>query len=399
MSKLEIIKIKTTGIFGLNQFNRKKMNQNLETICAQAGHDANSGEPAVTSHIQLSTTFHYCPTGEAPTGFVYSREDNPTRKHLEGILSQLEYGADAAAFSSGSAAAHAVFSSLTPGDHVIVNNDVYAGIRQMLKSVFIPWGLDVSFIDLSDITNLQSAIKGNTKLVWSESPTNPQLNVIDLKALTAICKKNGIKTAIDNTFATPVLQNPIVLGADIVMHSTTKYLGGHSDVTGGALITREKNEWWGKIRFIQQIIGAAPSPFDCWLLTRGIRTLSPRMKQHVENAKIIAEFLNNHSEIERVIYPGLNSHPGYEITKKQMKAPGAIVSFLVKGSKEDAIRIAQKVTVFTNATSLGGTESLLEHRKSAEGPDSPTPDNLIRLSVGLEDVNDLINDLNRALKK
>ena len=375
------------------------MNRNFDTICAQAGHDASSGDPAVTSHIQLSTTFHYFPTGESPTGFVYSREDNPTRKHLEEILAQLEHGADAAAFSSGSAAAHAVFLSLKPGDHVIVNNDVYAGIRSMLKNVFIPWGLDVSFTDLTDNSNLQSAIKENTKLVWTESPTNPQLNIIDLQTLINVCKKNRIKIAIDNTFATPVLQNPLVLGADIVMHSTTKYLGGHSDLTGGALIAKEKNEWWEKVRYIQQIVGATPSPFDCWLLTRGIRSLGPRMKQHVENAKAVAEFLNNHPAIERVLYPGLITHPGYEIARRQMKAPGAIVSFLAKGGKDDAISIAQRVKLFTNATSLGGTESLLEHRKTTEGPDSPTPDNLIRLSIGLEEVSDLINDLDQALKK
>lgn len=375
------------------------MNRNFDTICAQAGHDASSGDPAVTSYIQLSTTFHYFPTGESPTGFVYSREDNPTRKHLEEILAQLEHGVDAAAFSSGSAAAHAVFLSLKPGDHVIVNNDVYAGIRSMLKNVFIPWGLEVSFTDLTDNSNLQSAIKENTKLVWTESPTNPQLNIIDLQTLIDVCKKNQIKIAIDNTFATPVLQNPLVLGADIVMHSTTKYLGGHSDLTGGALIAKEKNEWWEKVRYIQQIVGATPSPFDCWLLTRGIRSLGPRMKQHVENAKAVAEFLNNHPAIERVLYPGLITHPGYEIAKRQMKAPGAVVSFLAKGGKDDAISIAQRVKLFTNATSLGGTESLLEHRKTAEGPDSPTPDNLIRLSIGLEEVSDLINDLDQALKK
>jgi cystathionine gamma-synthase len=374
------------------------MNQNFDTICAQAGHATSKADPAVTSYIQLSTTFHYFPTGDSPTGFVYSREDNPTRKHLEGILSQLEHGADAAAFASGSAAAHAVFLSLKPGDHVIVNYDVYAGIRSMLKNVFIPWGLEISFVDLSEIANLKLAIKENTKLVWSESPTNPQLNIIDLKALIDICKERSIRTAIDNTFATPFLQNPLVLGADLVMHSTTKYLGGHSDLTGGALITKEKTEWWEKIRFIQHIVGGVPSPFDCWLLTRGIRSFGPRMKQHVENAKAVAEFLEKHPAIDRVIYPGLKSHPGYEIAKRQMKAPGAIVSFLTKGTKEDAIQVAQRVKVFTNATSIGGTESLLEHRKTAEGPDSPTPDNLIRLSVGLEDVNDLINDLNQALK-
>lgn len=375
------------------------MEYNFDTICAQAGHDASSDDPAVTSYIQLSTTFHYFPTGESPIGFVYSREDNPTRKHLEQILAQLEHGADAAAFSSGSAAAHSLFLSLKPGDHIIVNNDVYAGIRSMLKNIFIPWGLDITFTDLSDISNLQGAIKGNTKLVWSESPTNPQLNVIDIQGIIDVCKKHRIKIAIDNTFATPMLQNPLVMGADVVMHSTTKYLGGHSDLTGGALITKEKNEWWEKVRYIQQIVGATPSPFDCWLLTRGIRSLGPRMKQHVENAKAIAEFLSRHPEVERVLYPGIVTHPGYEIARRQMKAPGAIVSFLAKGGKDDAVRIAQRVKVFTNATSLGGTESLLEHRKTAEGPDSPTPDNLIRLSVGLEDVNDLIKDLERALTK
>ena len=197
------------------------MNQNFETICAQAGH-AISNDPAVTSYIQLSTTFHYFPTGESPTGFVYSREDNPTRKHLESILAQLEHGADAAAFSSGSAAAQTVFLSLKPGDHIIVNYDVYAGIRSMLKNVFMPWGLEVSFIDLSNISNLEPAIKQNTKLIWTESPTNPQLNVIDLQAVINICKKHGIKTAIDNTFATPVWQNPLVMGADLVMHSTDR---------------------------------------------------------------------------------------------------------------------------------------------------------------------------------
>lgn len=373
-------------------------NQNFDTICAQAGHMPNSPDPGVTAYLQFSTTFKYQATGEAPTGLVYSRQDNPTRRHLEEVLAQLEQGADAAAFSSGSAAAHAAFLSLKPGDHVIVNFDVYAGIRSMLKNIFIPWGLDVSFVDLGDLSNLQSAIKKNTRLVWSESPTNPQLNIIDLQGMIGLCQRHGIKTVIDNTFATPALQNPIAMGADMVMHSTTKYLGGHSDLTGGALITQQKDEWWEKVRFIQHIAGAVPSPFDCWLLTRGIRSLGPRMKQHVENAKGVAEFLSGHTAVEKVIYPGLRSHPGFEIAEKQMNAPGAMVSFLVKGSKEDAVRMAQRVKVFTNATSLGGTESLLEHRKSTEGLDSPTPDNLIRLSVGLEDLNDLIMDLDRALR-
>jgi cystathionine gamma-synthase len=373
------------------------MTENFKTICAHAGATPDPATGAVTSPLYFSSTFHYPPTGENPTGNVYSREGNPTRNSLENVLAQLEQGEDAAAFSSGSAAANAVFLSLRPGDHLIINFDAYAGIRAMLKDIFMPWGLDVTFTDLSDLQNLSQSIKPTTKLVWAESPTNPNFRIVDLISLIKICQQHQIKVAVDNTFATPALQNPIALGANIVMHSTTKYLGGHSDLTGGALITAKKDEQWERIRHIQHIQGAVPGPFDCWLLLRGIRSFVPRMTQHLSNAKAVAEFLSGHSKIERVLYPGLATHPGHEIAKKQMSDFGAMISFLVKGTKEDAIKIAQRVKVFTNATSLGGTESLLEHRKSVEGPDSPTPDNLIRLSVGLEDANSLISDLKQAL--
>ncbi|MFM9840278.1 MAG: trans-sulfuration enzyme family protein [Cyclobacteriaceae bacterium] len=374
------------------------MTADFKTICAHAGATPDPATGAVTAPLYFSSTFHYPPTGENPTGNVYSREGNPTRNSLENVLAQLEQGEDAAAFSSGSAAANAVFLSLRPGDHLIINFDAYAGVRTMLKDIFMPWGLDVTFTDLGDLKNLNASIKPTTKLVWTESPTNPQMRIVDLISVIAICKQHHIKVAIDNTFATPALQNPIVLGADIVMHSTTKYLGGHSDLTGGALITAKKDEMWERIRHIQHIQGAVPSPFDCWLLMRGIRSFVPRMVQHLSNAKAVAEFLSHHPKVERVLYPGLVSHPGHEVAKKQMSDFGAMVSFLVKGTKEDAIKIAQRVKVFTNATSLGGTESLLEHRKSVEGPDSPTPDNLIRLSVGLEDSASLIEDLKQALE-
>lgn len=373
------------------------MTEHIKTICAHAGATPDPSTGAVTSPLYFSSTFHYPPTGEYPLGHIYSRESNPTRASLETVLAQLEQGEDAAAFSSGSAAASAVFLSLRPSDHIIINFDAYAGIRAMLKDVFMPWGLDVTFTDLSDVSNLSKSIQPNTKLVWTESPTNPQLRIVDLASVIGICKQKRIKVAVDNTFATPALQNPLALGADIVMHSTTKYLGGHSDLTGGALITAKKDEQWERIRHIQHIQGAIPAPFDCWLLLRGIRSFVPRMMQHISNAKAVAEFLSHHPKVERVLYPGLITHPGHAIAKHQMSDFGAMVSFLVRGTKEDAIKIAQRVKVFTNATSFGGTESLLEHRKSVEGPDSPTPENLLRLSVGIEDVNSLIEDLKQAL--
>jgi cystathionine gamma-synthase len=373
------------------------MTEHFKTICAHAGATPDPATGAVTSPLYFSSTFHYPPTGDYPPGHIYSRESNPTRASLENVLAQLEQGEDAAAFSSGSAAASAVFFSLRPGDHIVINFDAYAGIRAMLKDIFMPWGLEVTFSDLSDVSNLSKSIKPNTKLVWTESPTNPQLRIVDLTSVIAICKQHQIKVAVDNTFATPALQNPIALGADIVMHSTTKYLGGHSDMTGGALISAKKDEMWERIRHIQHIQGAIPAPFDCWLLLRGIRSFVPRMTHHLSNAKAVATFLSTHPKVEKTLYPGLPTHAGHEVAKKQMSDFGAMVSFLVKGTKEDAINIAQRVKVFTNATSLGGTESLLEHRKSVEGPDSPTPDNLIRLSVGLEDVTSLIEDLKQAL--
>ncbi len=374
------------------------MNPSLQTQCAHAGATPNDDTNAVTNALYFSSTYRYDPANLPSPTDVYARESNPTRTALENVLTKLEQGAAAAAFSSGSAAAHAVFMSLRPGDHIIVNQDVYSGIRIMLKDFFIPWGLQISFTDLTDTKNLEAAITGQTKLVWTESPTNPLLNIVDLKAVIAICKTNHIYVAVDNTFATPVLQNPILLGADIVMHSTTKYLGGHSDLTGGALITAAEDDRWKEIKHIQHIIGAVPAAFDCWLLMRGIRSLVPRMQLHVSNAKKVAAYLAGHSAIEQVLYPGLASHRGYTIAAAQMKEPGAMMSILVAGGKEKALQVVARLTCFVHATSLGGTESLIEHRKSSEGPDSATPDNLLRLSIGLEDADDLIADLKQALE-
>ncbi len=373
------------------------MKKSISTLCAHAGTQAVENSGAVAAPLYLSTTFRYPPTGEAPSGYTYSRESNPTRTMLESILAEMEGGVAAAAFSSGSAAAQATFQSMNPGDHIIVNDRIYSGVRKMLVDIFIPWGLQVSFVDLTNVENLEKAIQPNTALVWTETPTNPDLKIIDIKALSNICKPLHIKLAIDNTFASPMLQQPLLLGADLVMHSTTKYLGGHSDLTSGALITAENNEWWQKIVHIQKVLGAIAAPFDCWLLMRGIRSFVPRMKMQVANAKQIALFLEKHPKVEQVLYPGLLSHQGHEIAAKQMDDFGAMISILIKGGKKNAIEILQKLKVFTNATSLGGTESLAEHRQSAEGPFSTTPSNLIRLSIGLENTEDLIADLSQAM--
>lgn len=372
----------------------------FDTICAHTGtynSASTDGIFDVTTPLHFASTFKYNPTGELPTGFNYSRHDNPTRSLLEEHLAQLEGGAAAAAFSSGSAAAYAMFTSLNPGDHVITNEDVYIGVRHMLTDILTPWGLKVTFTDLTNIENVKNAITPSTKLIWTETPTNPQMRIVDIATIVSLAHSHNIKVAVDNTFATPVLQQPLRLGADWVMHSTTKFLGGHSDLIGGALIAATKDQWWEKIKHIQHIAGAVQSPFDCWLIMRGIRSLVPRVERHVKNAHAVAEFLHNHRKVEKTLYPGLSTHPGFEIAKKQMKDFGAIVSFQVKGGKQAAVDVVKRARVFTCATSLGGTESLIEHRQSAEGPNSQTPDNLIRLSIGLEHADDLIKDLTQAL--
>lgn len=368
----------------------------LETIAIHAGNKIENGNRAVIQPITLSTTFERGPEGDYPGGFIYSRSDNPNRKSLENVLMKLENGADCCAFSSGNAAGSAVFQSLKPGSHIIAPSDMYHGLRNQLKIVYADT-LEVDFVDFSKPELIKSAIKSNTKLIWIETPSNPLLKIADINAIVKIAKEKNIIVVCDNTFASPVFQNPLDLGCDIVMHSTTKYLGGHSDVGGGALICKEINPFWEKIKDIQGYSGAVPSPFDCFLTVRGIKTLPYRMRGHAENAMKIAEFLEDHSSVERVFYPGLKSHPDHEIAARQMKNFGGVVSFLVKGSDTEALKVVNKVEVFSQATSLGGVESLIEHRYSIEGPDTKTPKNLIRASIGLENSDDLIEDLIQAL--
>jgi cystathionine gamma-synthase len=370
----------------------------LETLAIHAGNDPDSSTGAVSQPIHLSTTFEREADGTFPHGYIYNRTDNPNRKSLEILLTTLEGGAGALAFSSGSAAAGAVFRALRPGDHAIVPDDMYHGIRKLLNLVFVPWGLELSYVDLTKLESVQAALKPNTKLVWIETPSNPMLKITDIEAVTKLAKTVGAKVACDNTWTPPGMQSVFVLGADIVMHATTKYLAGHSDVLGGALVVKEKDKFFEQMQFVQRNEGAVPSPFDCWLTMRGIRTLPYRMRGHCENAAKLAEFLNTHLKVEKVYFPGLESHPGYETAKKQMTSFGAMMSFQVRGGEAQAMKLAANLKLITRATSLGGVESLIEHRSSIEGPDSKTPKNLLRFSVGLEHVDDLIEDLEQALE-
>lgn len=368
----------------------------IETIAIHAGNHTDESSKAVVQPIVMATTFERAEDGSFPGGHIYSRASNPNRASLENVLAQLEGGEDAAAFSSGNAAGMSVFQSLQPGSHIIAPDDMYHGLRNQLKQLFAGV-LEFDFIDVNDSEVLKTHIKANTKLIWLETPSNPLLKVTDIKAVVTIAAAHDIKVVCDNTFATPLCQQPLALGADMVMHSTTKYFGGHSDLMGGALVTSKKDDWWEKIRAVQTMGGAVPSPMDCYYLTRSIKTLPYRVRGHVKNAQLLADFLDNHDKVAQVLYPGLQSHPQYSIAKEQMTGFGAVLSFLLKDGEAEARRVINALKLFTRATSLGGVESLIEHRASVEGPDTKTPFNLLRVSVGLEHIDDLIADMEQAL--
>lgn len=367
-----------------------------ETIAIHAGNLTHSTTGDVTPPISLSTTFFRDENGGYPGGHMYSRVSNPNRSALEKVLTDLEKGAEACAFSSGNTAGMAVFQALPPGSHIIAPDDMYWGFKKQLLSIF-EGILTIDFVDLTTVDQIESHIKDNTVMIWIETPSNPLLKVTDIAAVAEIAKKHKLILACDSTFASPCFQNPILHGADIVMHSSTKYIGGHSDVLGGILVTAAKTAFWDKIRNIQQIGGAVPSPFDCYLLLRSIKTLPYRMRGHAENGMALAQYLENHPKIDAVYYPGLPSHPQHEIAKKQMSGFGGMLSVLVSGDGDNAKRVVNTVKLFAQATSLGGVESLIEHRASVEGPDTKTPQNLIRISVGLEHIDDLKADLAAAL--
>jgi len=374
----------------------KNKQMKIETIAIHAGNKIDDSTKAVIQPITLSSTFERGEDGGYPAGFMYSRIENPNRQSLENVVAKMEGGEEACAFATGNTAGMSVFQSLEPRSHVICPDDMYHGLRNQLKILFKNM-ISIDFIDLTHTDHIEDYIKSNTKMIWAETPSNPLLKLTDIHALSKIAKKHQLILAVDNTFATPFCQQPLQLGADLVMHSTTKYLNGHSDVSGGIIVTKTKDSFWEKIKDVQIYGGAVPSPFDCYLVTRGIKTLAYRMRGHSQNALKLAEFLENHMAVEKVFYPGLASHPQHELAKKQMSSFSGMLSFTVKGGEAAALKIVNGVKVFTQATSLGGVESLIEHRYSVEGSDTKTPKNLIRVSVGLEHIDDLINDLDNLL--
>ncbi|MBN1995456.1 MAG: aminotransferase class V-fold PLP-dependent enzyme [Anaerolineae bacterium] len=371
---------------------------NIETQAIHAGHQIDPATGAITPPIHLSTTFERQPDGRYPHGYDYSRSSNPNRDALERVMASLEGGSDAAAFASGSAATMTILQALSPGDHVMAPTDLYFGIRKLLTDVFMPWGLAVTFADTTDLTAVQNAMQANTKLVLIETPSNPLIKITDIRAIAEITHRSNAYLVCDNTIATPILQRPLDLAADLVIHATTKYLGGHSDILGGVVVAKTDSEFWQRIRHIQHLGGAVPSPFECWLALRGIQTLPYRVRTQAENALQVAHFLSTHPAVERVHHPGLKTHPGHAIAAAQMAGFGGLFSFQVKGGQAEAMAVAARVSVFTRATSFGGPHSLIEHRASIEAAGTKTPQNLLRVSIGLENATDLIQDLRQALE-
>ncbi|MEM7083339.1 MAG: PLP-dependent aspartate aminotransferase family protein [Pseudomonadota bacterium] len=350
----------------------------------------------VSPPIDLSTTYRRTDPRD-DSEYIYSRTNNPTRQRLEARLCGLEDGYAAVAFASGSAASMALFQALPAGSHIIVTEDAYYGTLLQLNNIVANLGHHVTAIDTTRIDEVEHAFQDNTSLVWLETPSNPQMRVSDIRRIAALTAQRGAKLCCDNTLASCVWQRPLQLGADFCMHSSTKFFGGHSDVTGGVLIAREASTLLDQVRYIQQVGGAVPSPFDCWLLLRSLSTLAVRVRHQTRSAEQIARHFSNHPHIEQVLYVGLTDHPGHALNQTQMHAGSALLSLLVKGDASTAIKVAQSTQFFAQATSLGGVESLIEHRYSVEGKTSLCPPNLLRLSVGLEHANDLIEDLEQAL--
>jgi cystathionine gamma-synthase len=375
----------------------------FETRAIHAGYEPDPMTGAVIPPIYATSTYKQDGVGGMRGGYEYSRSANPTRTALEGNIAALEEGERGFAFASGLAAEHTLLQSVCrPGDHVVIPDDAYGGTYRLFSKVEQPWGLAHSPAAVSDVQAVRAAIRpGETTVVWVETPTNPLLNIADIAALAAVAHDAGALLVVDNTFASPYLQQPLTLGADVVVHSTTKYCGGHSDVVGGALVVRDL-DIAEKVAFNQNSIGAVAGPFDAWLTLRGLKTLGVRMDRHCDNAEAVVEFLSGHAAVDRVIYPGLPDHPGHEVATRQMKRYGGMLSFRVAGGEEQALDVCARTKVFTLGESLGGVESLIEHparmtHASVAGTDLEVPADLIRLSVGIETAADLLADLDQAL--
>jgi cystathionine gamma-synthase len=371
-----------------------------ETLAAQALGEVDPVSGGLTPAIHPSTNYEQQPDGAYRQDRVYTRADNPTYEPAEGLLAALEgAGCACALFASGMAAATAVFQALLPGDHVLVSRVLYWGVRKWLAEFALSWGLDVEFVDTTDLDALGSAIRpGRTRLLWVETPANPMWEITDLAAVCALAHAAGVRVVVDNTVATPVHTRPLELGADLVVHSATKYLNGHSDVLAGAVLTAHRDPLWERIRSWRRNAGAVLGPFEAWLLQRGMRTLFLRVGRASSSALAIAGHLQGHPALRAVLYPGLASHPGHQIAARQMRGGfGGMLSIRLAGGAEQAMAVLGAVRVFKRATSLGGVESLIEHRRSQEGPSSPVPDDLLRLSIGIEAPEDLLADLDAAL--
>lgn len=370
----------------------------LETASIHAGRSIEAGAGDISPAIHLSTTFERDVDGEWSRGYSYARADNPTRRGLEQCIASIEGGECAVAFASGSAASLAVFSLLRPGEHVVLPVESYHGTSKQMRDIVGPMGVRYTFVDMANLEAVRSALTEDTRLVWIETPSNPMLNISDIETITELAHGRGALVCCDNTFATPVWQKPLELGADMVMHSSTKYFGGHSDVMGGVVAMRDVGGLGARLRDYQGTAGNVPSPFDCWLIRRSLSTLACRVREQSRNAAAIAEFLSRDQRVARVFYPGLESHPGHALARKQMNGGfGAMLSFCVHGGRDEAFAVAARLRLFARATSLGGVESLVEHRASVEGPHGVSPESLLRLSVGLEHADDLIADLDLAL--
>jgi cystathionine gamma-synthase len=368
-----------------------------ETLAVHAGAEPDAETGALAPPLHLSTTFEHAPDGSLPHGLLYQRDDNPTQQRLETALAALDGAGRALFFSTGMAAVSAVLQALPAGGHVLFQDDLYHGVRELALQWLPRWGLSASFVDCGNLDAVRAALRADTCLLWAETPSNPLLRVADLAALADLAHARGARLLVDGTFATPALQQPLALGADVVLHSATKYLGGHSDVMGGVLAFAQDDELAQRSFTIRKLHGASASPFAAWLVLRGLRSLHARMAVHCANARRLADFLAAHPGVEAVHYPSLASHPGHAIAARQMRDFGGMLSLQVHGGREAALRVAGRLRLFLNATSLGGCESLVEHRASVEGPQPVSPQNLLRLSVGLEHADDLIADLAQAL--